>query len=244
MSRSAALSLVALLFLTACASSGTEPVTTPDRAGAVNAAIDQAARQSGNASNVSGESEYKRASTPQNALRYSNQLRRAGDYTKAAAVLSSFANAPDASADVKREYAALQLELGNYPSAIKYAQGAIALEPTDGTAYQLLGIAQDAQGDHVGAEKSFRQALTMWKGDRIPVMNNLALSLANQNRVDEAVALLQQAKQMDPNRVEIERNLRIISTLNEKVDYRQPNTGAAMPDIYGKKNPTAAKPQG
>lgn len=246
MSRYASLSLsvATALLLTACAG-GTQPVDTGDPTTKVSHAISEASRQAGASADLSGESAYKSASTPENALRYAGQLRKAGDYTKAAAVLSPFVNTPGADSDIKREYAALQLELGNYGSAIKYAQEAVNLTPDDATAYQFLGIAQDAQGDHVAAEKSFRQALSMWKGDKIPVMNNLALSLANQNKIDESVALLRQAKAMDPSRSEIERNLRIISTLNEKVEYKQPNTGAAVPDVFGQKKKAAdvaAKP--
>ena len=236
------LSAAAMLLLSACASS-TTPVDTGDPTTRINHAIEQAAANADVGDIRTGERDYNRASTPANALRYATQLRKAGDYTRAAAVLSPFVNTPEATNSIKREYAALQLELGNYASATKYAQEAVNMTPDDGTAYQFLGIAQDAQGDHVAAERSFRQALNIWKGDKIPVMNNLALALANQNKIDEAVALLRQAKEMDPNRREIERNLRIISTLNEKVEYKQPNTGAAVPDVFGtKKKAAAAKP--
>ena len=234
--------LASTLILAGCAGS-TDPVTTSgggDRTARVSNAIQTATTQAqGGSSNQAG-AVYKNQNNASNAIRYARQLRREGDFTKASAVLSPFVNDPAASAEIKSEYAALQLELGNYAAAIKYAQLALALKPEDPQAYQMLGIAQDAQADHVGAEASFRKALAMWKGDKIPVMNNLALALANQNKVDEAVAILQEAKRLDPSRVEIERNLRIISTLNEKVKYNQPNTGAAMPDIYGKKASTAA----
>lgn len=238
-SRTALTLLASTVILAGCAS--TAPVTTsdPGRSAQVSAAIQSAATQA-QGNNTNAGAVYKNQNNAGNAIRYARQLRKEGDYTKASAVLSPFVNDPASSADVKSEYAALQLELGNYAAAIKYAQLALALKPEDPQAYQMLGIAQDAQGDHVGAEASFRKALTLWKGDKIPVMNNLALALANQNKIDESVAILQEAKKMDPGRVEIERNLRIISTLNEKVKYNQPNTGAAMPDIYGKKSDTAA----
>ncbi len=237
-----ALTLLASTLLFAGCASTSSTDTSDGRSAKVSAAIQSAATQAqGNnqGNNANAGAVYKNQNNADNAIRYARQLRKDGDYTKASAVLSPFVSDPASSAEVKSEYAALQLELGNYAAAIKYAQLALALKPEDPQAYQMLGIAQDAQGDHVGAETSFRKALTLWKGDKIPVMNNLALALANQNKIDESVAILKEAKTMDPDRVEIERNLRIISTLNEKVKYNQPNTGAAMPDIYGKKADTA-----
>ncbi|MES2729114.1 MAG: tetratricopeptide repeat protein [Pseudomonadota bacterium] len=232
--------LASILLLAGCASTETVHTSRDDRSARVSSAIETATTQAQSGSSASAGAIYKNQNNATNAIRYARQLRREGDFTKASAVLSPFVNDPASSAEIKSEYAALQLELGNYAAAIKYAQMALALKPNDPQAYQMLGIAQDAQGDHVGAEASFRKALSLWKSDKIPVMNNLALALANQNKIDEAVAILQEAKKMGPGRVEIERNLRIISTLNEKVQYKQPNTGAAMPDIYGNKAKTAS----
>ncbi len=47
-------------------------------------------------------------------------------------------------------------------------------------------------------------------------MNNLALNLATQGFIDEAIEVLERAKALSPDRIEIERNLRIIRTLNER----------------------------
>jgi outer membrane biosynthesis protein TonB len=49
-------------------------------------------------------------------------------------------------------------------------------------------------------------------------MNNLALNLASQNKLDQAIDMLKKAKEISPGRVEIERNLRIVSTLQEGAD--------------------------
>lgn len=51
-------------------------------------------------------------------------------------------------------------------------------------------------------------------------MNNLALNLAAQGYTDKALTMLYDAQKMDPNRVEIERNIRIIRTLNEPPEYK------------------------
>jgi Flp pilus assembly protein TadD len=61
----------------------------------------------------------------------------------------------------------------------------------------------------------------MWKGDPVPVMNNLALNLAAQGETDKALEMLYAAKKKDPDRIEIERNIRIIRTLNEPAVYER-----------------------
>ena len=49
-------------------------------------------------------------------------------------------------------------------------------------------------------------------------MNNLALNLASQNKLDQAIDMLRKAKEVSPGRVELERNMRIITTLKEGAD--------------------------
>ena len=88
--------------------------------------------------------------------------------------------------------------------------------PQDYLAYQNLGIALDAKEMHPEAERAFRKGLEHWKGDPTTIMNNLALNLATQGFIDEAIEVLERAQALSPDRIEIERNLRIIRTLNER----------------------------
>ena len=60
-----------------------------------------------------------------------------------------------------------------------------------------------------------------------------ALNLASQNKLDQAIDMLQKAKAISPGRVELERNMRIITTLKEGAD-----------DFYTKQNQKPAKPEG
>ena len=83
------------------------------------------------------------------------------------------------------------------------------------TAYHMLGIALDAQGEHQPAEDAFRKGLEFWQGDPAPILNNLGLNLAAQGFLDEAAEVLRKALATSPNREEIERNLRIVSALRE-----------------------------
>ena len=208
----------AIVSFTAC---GTTPQTT-DTKTRVNNAISKAAVESRTGTPRSAkmlETVYKNnPNDVEAATAYGTSLREDGNAEKSAVVLQSAINSPDATYVTYREYAASQLELGDYNTAENFARKAIAKNGKDGQSWHVLGIALDAQADHVEAETAFRKALDMWEGDPVPIMNNLALNLASQNRVADSVEILKKAKELAPNRVEVERNLRIISTLNEKAD--------------------------
>ncbi len=204
------------LTLNACASTG----PTNDKA-RIDAALDRAAAGAAISGKTSQsltlmERVYQRdPSNETAAIKYAVALRDAGEPEKSALILQSAAKSPSASSNALREYAATQLELGDYDLAESYARKAIAKNGSDGQAWHILGISLDTQAKHKDAEQAFRKALGMWDGDPVPIMNNLALNLASQNHTEEAIEILKKAKAIAPNRMEVERNLRIISTLNE-----------------------------
>lgn len=167
----------------------------------------------------SAEASYKK--NPKDAYfaaRYAKLLRENGDLTRAQSILSPFANKKSMPTLVYTEDAAQDLEVGKFKEAESASRKAIKADGVNYRAYHLLGIALDAQQHHPEAEIAFRKALELWKGDTIPVMNNLALNLAAQGYTDKALDLLYKAKEQDPGRKEIERNIRIIRTLNEPAD--------------------------
>ncbi|MBI1301692.1 MAG: tetratricopeptide repeat protein [Alphaproteobacteria bacterium] len=162
------------------------------------------------------EKQYKNDSeNPEIALAYAQALRQAELLPRAEVVLKPFAEEDLAYPGVKTEMSMIALARGNYDRAEKYAQDAVLQNTEDYQAYQNLGIALDAKEMHPEAERAFRKGLENWKGDPTSIMNNLALNLATQGFVDEAIEVLERAKALSPHRVEIERNLRIIRTLNE-----------------------------
>jgi Flp pilus assembly protein TadD len=188
----------------------------------ISAAIDRAVEATASKSGPAGslmmlEREYKRNSTDPNiAYNYAKALRASGDLKLASVVLSPFARDEDSIAEVKAEMAAIQLALGNYRSAEEYATKAVVQNSGDYESFQTLGIALDGQEKHPEAEKAFRKSLELWQGDPIPIMNNLALNLATQDYLDEAIEILERAKALAPDRIEIERNLRIVRTLKDR----------------------------
>ncbi len=216
-------SSIAMIGLSACSS--TSQKVSSDKS-MVDKALMRAADQStAGGMNAEGlkllETLYKRnPKDPTAAMRYASGLRDMNELTKAAIILEPFANNPDASSQVKLEYATVQLEAGRYEIAERIARNVTKQNPLSGFAYHVLGTAQDAQGLYPESELSFREALKNWEGDPVPVMNNLAISLMLQEKLAEAHDVLTQAKAADPTRVEIERNLRIVNALRETVTYK------------------------
>ncbi|PZP55135.1 MAG: hypothetical protein DI586_07780 [Micavibrio aeruginosavorus] len=153
------------------------------------------------------------------AGRYAKALRESGDLKKAESVLTPFLKGKSPATLTFTEMGALELETGDFKSAESYARKAIKADGGNYRAWHVLGISLDAQQKHPEAETAFKKALDLWQGDSIPVMNNLALNLAAQGYTDKALNLLYSAKEKDPSRVEIERNIRIIRTLNEPSAY-------------------------
>lgn len=226
--------LTILLLTAACAagSAETEKNLTSTK---VDAALERAAQTMENQGTPPSAAFIEKAylrdpSKPENALRYAATLREADYANKASVVLSPFANNPSSPAAAKTEYAAVQLALGNNEMAEKFAQKALSQDQNDAKAWHYLGIAQDAQGKAPEAEKAFRKALDLWQGDPTPIMNNLALNLSAQGYLEEASQILEKAKALAPDRLEIERNLRIITALRQSENPTTPKP-AKRPQI-------------
>lgn len=179
------------------------------------------------------EQSYKRNSDDENAaIAYAAALRRTDQLNRASIVLQPFANSAASTTNAKSEYAAIQLAQGNYTAAEDFAQKAIIQDDKNFEAYHYLGIALDARSMHKEAERSFRKGLELWEGDPTTIMNNLALNLTSQGYLDEAATILQKAQSISPDRVELERNLRIVNALRESGGYSAPKP-SAKPSAFG-----------
>ena len=166
------------------------------------------------------------------AARYAKALRESGNLKKAEQILAPLVKQKNVPTLVYAETAALQLENGKFLSAENSARRAIKVDENNYRAWHILGIALDAQEKHPAAESALRKALEIWKGDDdVPVMNNLALNLAAQGYTDKALDILYNAKAKDPSRKEIERNIRIIRTLNEPADYNLAKKGVTAAEV-------------
>lgn len=237
---------VSVLALAACGTTGTN-VSNPSETSRVNAILERAARDakaSGNKAEavVLLENIYQRnpddaavATTFGQALREDEQLNRARQ------VLLPHTEGKDAYPDAVVELAMVQLALGQYKEAELTSRRAVELDGKSGRAYLALGTALDAQNYHEQAEVAFRRGIDQWKGDPTPIMNNLALNLASQNKLDQAIDMLKKAQEISPGRVELERNLRIISTLQEGADDFITKQDQQKKNLVEKKAVPAAK---
>lgn len=203
-----------------------------NQSNSIDGAIDRAAyKASNNGQSLSYlERQYKKNSSDEViATNFAEGLRKNGDELRAATVLAPFANKKAASTETKTEYAAIQLAQGNFKAAEGFARDAIDRNDGNFEAYQYLGIALDGQEEYEPAETAFRQSLDLWQGNPTTIMNNLALNLAAQEKLDEAEEILEKAKSLSPGRVELERNLRIVRALKESSSYSYSSASRDMP---------------
>ena len=210
-----------VLALGACQTSGSTTTTPQDRSSQIDSAMQRAAISANRSKNANKpisvlERIYKRNSdSEQAAIDYAAALRKNDFVNRASIIMEPFATVPNASSASKAEFSAIMLAKGDYKLAERYAQQAVTIDETNSEAYHFLAIALDAQSEHEKAERAFRKALDLWDGNPTSIMNNLALNLATQGHLDEAAEILQKAREISPNRTEIERNLRIVTALQQ-----------------------------
>lgn len=222
---------ISILALSACETA--QSVDAHEREQRINAAIARANTAPRMASPAqalpSAEAAYKRdSSNPDNAYLYAQTLREEGRVQRASMILTPFVERDQHNnAPLIAEYAAIQAAMGNYSDAERYARRAVEIDPEYGQGYHILGTALEAQGHHEQAGVAFRRGLERWQGDPTPILNNLGLNLASQGFIDEAVETLRRAADLSPERREIQRNLRIVSALQDQNPRRDvPSTPA------------------
>lgn len=217
---------VSVLALGACSTTSGGEVNVSNRADAtrLDSILERAAREakaSGNKTETLALLEKIYDRNPDDAAvatGFGQALREDEQLNRARQVLYPFTEGKNAYPDAVTELAMVQLALGQYKEAELTSRRAVELDPSQGRPYLALGTALDAQNYHEQAEVAFRKGIDQWKGDPAPIMNNLALNLASQNKLDQAIDMLRKAKEVSPGRVELERNMRIITTLKEDAD--------------------------
>ena len=179
---------------------------------------------------ILGQLQSRTPDDPALSVRYARALREHNQGSKAKKILTPFINGGTANVGALTEMAMIELGTSNYAAAKNFAMQATEIDPQNARSYLALGTAQDALQEHDSAEQSFRQGLEHWQGDPSPILNNLALNLASQGYLDESLSLLERALKISPNRLELERNRRIIATLLETANPLAPSP-TKKPDI-------------
>lgn len=232
-----------VLALSACETTMNGEGAALDRTAKIDNVLERAAREASRGGHTEQslgimENRYKRDSDdPAIATEYARALREMDYLNRASIVLSPFARKEDGPLEAKNEFAAIQLALGNYVVAEDFAKQVIIADDKNAQAFQYLGIALDAQGMYEEAERAYRKGLDTWEGDPTSIMNNLALNLATQGYIDESVKILEKAQSIAPNRMEVERNLRIVRTLQETAHWSAKKEKAHPIKVVPKKKP-------
>lgn len=160
------------------------------------------------------------------ALKYARLLRKAGRTTAAIKVLAPLtvdkAGRPlrNANPEMMTELAAAYIAAADFNRGEQVLDA--VLESKDAgaqhtEAYNLMGVVLDAKGEHKEAETMFNMALDRWKGNPASVMNNLALSLANQGMFDQSLSTLRKALVISPDKQEVARNIQIVQDLRDNI---------------------------
>lgn len=209
---------VAALSLNACAGGTGHTTNYNGSSNIVDRAIEKALANAQNdqeSLTILGQMHTRDPKNQAVAIRYAQALRDDEQINASKRILEKFASGENKSAEALTELSITNIALGDFKAAEMNALDALELSPNDGRAYLSMGTALDAQGRHQDAEVAFREGVDNWKGDPAPILNNLALNLASQGRLEQSLEILRKAKEISPHRIEIERNLRIISTLQE-----------------------------
>lgn len=155
------------------------------------------------------------------AVRYGKALREDGQIKKAKSILQPLLNNPKTATLAQNEMSIIYLKEGNFVASEQASRAAIKADNSNYRAWRNLGNALEAQEKYPEAETAFRKSLAIWgDDDKIAPMNNLALNLAAQGKNKEALDMLYEARNMAPAQTDIERNIRIIQTLNEPAQFQ------------------------
>jgi Flp pilus assembly protein TadD len=119
---------------------------------------------------------------------------------------------------------ALLMQLGyalidaNQPEeAVQLFDRLIALNPSNGMAYNGKGVAFDNAGNHLAAQELYQLALKH-SPDAPSIQNNLAMSLILNNQVDQAIPLLESLKSQPGSGKTVRQNLALAYGLKGEKD--------------------------
>ncbi len=158
----------------------------------------------------------------ESVVKQSSSLRKEKKYQEALEVLRPVANNPDARPDQSfyMEISWVYKMLGDTDKAEEYIQKAIKAGNTNPDAYFMLGNIMDEKKQPELAGQAYQKSLDLLPEhsshfDKQEIVNALALALTAQNKYDEAANLLHDAKDEFPDDQSIERNIRIITALQQ-----------------------------
>lgn len=186
----AAAGFVALLSTAAC-------VTPEDSlGGAVSQALREAAADASARRDFAGAADrygklLERAPADRDAaIGYLDSLRHLAAFDQASQAIVKVKESLAGDPGVLVAAAKLQLAAGKAAEALADLDTARSADPRNWEIYSLTGVALDSQGNYQAAAAAYRAGLELSPGNPV-LLNNLALSLAQAGRLDEAIRILQ-----------------------------------------------------
>jgi len=121
-------------------------------------------------------------------INYAAALRRVGRVDDATLVVRTPARDPKAGAPILTEAALVLIAGAKYEEAKTFAKRAVDTDKKSPDAWHALALAESGQQNFKSAQGHFEKALSLWPEhrDKTPVINNLAMCLTVQGRVDKA----------------------------------------------------------
>lgn len=144
-------------------------------------------------------------------------LRRLGRYQEAEQVFRNALDRNRFSGLSLQGYGILMIETGKPESAIAALTPAIDEEAADYRVHNVIGIAHDKLGDHGQAQTHYMEGLKQKPGSR-SLFNNMALSLALQERYDAAIDQMKKAIRGDEGDPAYLHNLALIYGLAGRIE--------------------------
>jgi tetratricopeptide (TPR) repeat protein len=176
---------------------------------------------------ISGHSHQPPFDNPASATERAEALYRAGDYSKAAELLSPLASAEPPNPTATRLLGLCRLKLGDPNAALGLLQRAKMLAPDDPWADLHLGFGLHALGRHAGAVDLFRACEPRLSGDPAPSLN-LAASLLALGDNRDAVEAAGRAVQRAPNLPQAHYMLGMAQAANGEFEAAEAAYGVAL----------------
>lgn len=144
-------------------------------------------------------------------------LRRLGRYREAEQIFRNALDRNPFSGLALQGYGILMIETGKPESAIAALTSAVDEEAADYRVYNVLGIAYDKLGDHGQAQAQYMAGLEQ-KRDSRSLLNNMAISLALQERYDVAIDQMRKAARISGDDPTYRHNLALIYGLAGQIE--------------------------
>lgn len=140
------------------------------------------------------------------AIELASMTRKMGNPQQALMLMRSAQDKEPANTGVMTQLGYALIDSGQIKEAVAVFDRLMAMKHDDAAAYNGKAVAFDSAGNHIVAQKLYRQALTFAPG-AANVQNNLAMSMILNGQVKEAAAILEPLYARHPTNATIRHNL-------------------------------------